>query len=102
MRAALARVDAKLRSVLLFDVGDDVPHRALTEATEAGIAAAREVLGTPPATNGALGKAVDGKKRVRVEMGIRAAPAVVMQVEKAFAAAFVALLEKKGHAVERV
>jgi hypothetical protein len=95
-------VETKLRSVLLFDVAEDTPHRVLTEATDAGVAAAREVLGAPPATNGALGSAREGKKRVRVEMGIRAAPAVIMEAERAFAAAFVGVVAKRGHAVEQV
>ncbi|HET6404882.1 MAG TPA: hypothetical protein VFH78_09555 [Candidatus Thermoplasmatota archaeon] len=95
-------MDAKLRSVLLFDVDADTPHRVLTEATDAGVAAAREALGTPVDTNGALGSARDGKKRVRVELAMRAPPAAVMQAEKAFAAAFAATLAKKGHAVEQL
>ena len=93
---------AKLRSVLLFDVAEDTPHRVHTEATDAGVAAAREVLGAPPATNGALGSARDGKKRVRVEMGMRAAPAAIMEAEKAYATAFVGVIERRGHTVERI
>lgn len=87
--------------MLLFDVADDTPQRVLTEATDAGIAAAREVLGAPPAATGALGSAREGKKRVRVELAMRAPPAAVMDAERAFAAAFVSLVERKGHAVEQ-
>lgn len=95
-------MDAKLRSVLLFDVADDTPHRVLTEATDAGLAAAREVVGAVVEANGALGSARDGKKRVRVEMALRAAPAAVMEAERAFAAAFVSLVERRGHDVEQL
>ena len=95
-------MDAKLRSVLLFDVADDTPHRVLTEATEVGVAAARALLGSVVDTAGALGSASGGKKRVRVELAMRAAPAAVMQAERAFAAAFMDALERKGHAVERL
>ena len=94
-------MDAKLRSVLLFDVDAAVPHRLLTEATDAGIAAARAIVGSVVDANGALGSAKDGTKRVRVELAMRAAPATVMQAEKAFAEAFVATLAKKGHRAEQ-
>ena len=95
-------MEAKLRSVLLFDVADDTPHRVLTEATEAGVAAARAILGSVVDTAGALGSASGGKKRVRVELAMRAAPVAVMQAERAFAAAFMDALARKGHAVERL
>lgn len=95
-------MDAKLRSVLLFDVADATPHRVLTEATDAALAAAREVVGAVVEANGALGSARDGKKRVRVEMALRAAPAAVMEAERAFAAAFVSTVERRGHAVEQL
>ena len=95
-------MDAKLRSVLLFDIDAEVPHRLLTEATDAGIAAARGVVGSVVDANGALGSAKDGTKRVRVELALRATPALVMQAEKAFAEAFLATLAKKGHSVERL
>ena len=95
-------MEAKLRSVLLFDVADDTPHRVLTEATEAGVAAARSVLGSVVDTAGALGSASGGRKRVRVELAMRAAPAAVMEAERAFAAAFVSAVERKGHAVEQL
>lgn len=95
-------MDAKLRSVLLFDVAEGTPHRVLTEATDAGLAAAREVVGAVVEANGALGSARDGKKRVRVEMALRAAPAAVMEAEKEFAAAFVSVVERRGHEVEQL
>lgn len=95
-------MEAKLRSVLLFDVAEDTPHRVLTEATDAGLAAAREIVGAVVEANGALGSARDGKKRVRVEMALRAPPAAVMQAERAFAAAFVSLVERRGHEVEQL
>ncbi|HVM46332.1 MAG TPA: hypothetical protein VM582_10390 [Candidatus Thermoplasmatota archaeon] len=95
-------METKLRSVLLFDVGADVPHRLLTEATDAGVAAARASAGGLVDANGALGSARDDKRRVRVELALRATPAAAMEAERAFAAAFAATLETKGHAVERV
>lgn len=95
-------MEAKLRSVLLFDVADETPHRVLTEATDAGLAAARAVVGAVVEANGALGAARDGKKRVRVEMALRATPAMVMEAERAFAAAFVSLVERRGHEVEQL
>ena len=102
MSALASAVQAKLRSVLLFDVGADTPHRTLTEATDAGIAAAREALGAPVEANGTLGSVRDGGKRVRVELAMRAAPAAVMTAEKAFGAAFAALLAERGFDVEQL
>lgn len=94
--------NAKLRSVLLFDVAAGTPHRLLTEATDAGIAAARETLGVPVEANGTLGSAREERKRVRVELAMRAKPAGVMEAERAFAAAFTGQLEKRGFAVEQL
>lgn len=95
-------MESKLRSVLLFDVPADAPHRELTDATDAGLAAARAALGAPVDANGSLGSASAGRRRVRVELAMRAAPAAAMQAERAFAGAFVAALEAKGHAVEQL
>lgn len=95
-------VEAKLRSVLLFDVAADAPHRTLTEATDAGVAAARGTIGSAVEANGALGSARDGKKRVRIELAMRATPAAAMLAEKAFVEAFVGILRGKDHDVEQL
>lgn len=110
-RAPLAlALDAKLRSVLLFDIGADTPHRALTDATDAGVGAARARLGGAIEANGTLGSARDGKsgeapvakRRVRIELAMRANAAAVMLAEKAFADAFLAHLQTLGHDAEQL
>jgi hypothetical protein len=92
-------MELKLRSALQFDIGADVPHRALTDATDAALAAARaSVRGSVDAV-GSLGSARDGSRRVRIEMTLRVAEggaAAGLAAEKAFAEAFCAALARKG------
>lgn len=104
-RRGSRRVEQKLRSALQFDVGADVPHRALTEATDAGLVAARAVLHGSADAVGALGSARGGVRRVRIEMTLRVrgdGPAAAMLAEKAFADAFLDALSRKGFAATRI
>lgn len=115
---------AKLRSVLLFYVAADTPHRALVDATDAGVGAARAKLGGAVEAKGTLGSARDGKKRVRgearsssedargeapvarrrvrIELAMRANAAAGMLAEKAFADAFLSRLQTRGHDAQRL
>ena len=97
-------METKLQSVILFDVDEDAPQRLLTQATDAGLEAARFAIVGSVDANGRLGSAKDGLKRVRIELAIRVGaggPAQGLAAEKAFAEAFIGTLAKKGHAVER-
>ncbi|HUR67665.1 MAG TPA: hypothetical protein VM370_00335 [Candidatus Thermoplasmatota archaeon] len=110
-------IDAKLTSVVEFQVGGDVPHRALTAATDAGLAAARTLVGGAVDGTGSLGSvrgetrsrsegpdAPSGASRtrgVRIALTMRAPPAIALAAEAAFARAFVAKLEGQGYAARR-
>lgn len=91
----------KLESVVLFDVPADVPHRELTRATDAGAMAAEREIGAKPTVAGSLASARDGKRRVRIAIGMQATPAAALLAERAFADAFCATLEGLGYAVSR-
>lgn len=97
-------MDTKLRSSVPFEVGDDVPHKVLTSATEAGLAAARAALGDKGSVDalGSLGSARDGARRVRIELTLRGAAPAAMEAERAFAEAFVARLVAQGFAATRL
>lgn len=95
-----------LRSTLIFVVPEEVPHRLLTEATKAGLAAARIALAPEGSAdaNGRLGRAGDGARRVTIEIELRPggrAPAVGLAAERAFVEAFVAPLVRRGFDVKR-
>lgn len=95
-RRVAAAMEPKLTSVLLFDVAADIPHRVLTEATEAGLAAARAHAGPAVDATGSLGSAREGTRRVRVELTLRADPKSAMAAGKAFGDAFVERLAARG------
>jgi hypothetical protein len=94
-------VDAKLRASIEIDVGAEVPHRELTAATDAGIAAANATLGALVEAVGSLGSAREGVRRVRIELAMRATPASALATERAFADAFVLALARRGYAAVR-
>lgn len=87
-------------------VDEAAPHREITAATEAGLAAARAAL--PDATvraEGALEKLPDGRRKARVTLVVSAArddPAVAEGAREAFADAFVARLAARGFDATRV
>lgn len=94
------RVTTKLRSSLVFEVGGDVPHKALTAATDAGLAAARAAVGAEGSADavGSLGSVRDGARTVRIELTLRVAGAnAAMQAEKTFTDAFVERLASQGY-----
>lgn len=94
----------KLRSSVRFDVGGDVPHKVLTSATDAGLAAARAKAGEGGSVDaaGSLGSVRDERRTVKIELTLRVAgPAVAIEAERAFADAFVARLAGQGYTVER-
>lgn len=96
-------MDAKLTSRVDFLVGPDVPHKLLTEATELGLAAADAALGEKGRAqgNGSLIKLPDGRRRVRIDLAVRAAPQAALAAEAAFSSTFEARLRTKGFEVER-
>lgn len=95
----------KLRSVLLFDVSGDTPHKILTRATDEGLSAARGALPGSVDANGQLGGAREGTRRVRIELALRideGGPAAGMDAERAFADAFIARVRANGFEASRV
>lgn len=99
-----ARVPTKLASVVLFDVDASLPQRVLTEATQAGLAAARATL-APDASaeaTGSLASARDERRRVRVDLTLRVPdPAAALRAERAFADAFLARVRTRDAAADR-
>lgn len=102
------RVNAgKIESTVLFDVPADVPHRELTRATEAGLAAARAALADRGSVEaiGRLPSARGDAKRVRVELVISVADGmatIALAAERAFAEAFAGALTTRGYAAVRL
>jgi hypothetical protein len=94
-------VEPKLTSVIGFLVDTKTPHRALTEATESGLGAARAVAGPTLDATGSLGTARGATRSVRVALTLRASPAAALQAEAAFARAFMERLETRGFSVAR-
>ena len=97
-------MESKLRSSVAFEVAGDAPHKVLTAATDAGLAAARERLAAGGSADaiGSLGSVKDGTRRVKIELTLRAAPAAAMDAERAFADAFLAKLTTQGYAAARL
>lgn len=95
-------METKLRSLVLFDVSDEVPHRTLTEATHAGLAAARTRIGESGGVdaNGSLGSAREGRRIVRIELTMRVqeggAPDA-LHAERAFSEAFLEKVWARGY-----
>lgn len=96
-------MDAKLSARVDFVVDADVPHRLLAEATERGLAAADAALGGSgrAQANGSLLTLPDGRRRVRVELAMRASPTGALAAEAAFAEAFLGRLQAKGFGARR-
>lgn len=98
--------ETKAEASLAFLVDADVSQRTLTDATEKGLSAATDALpgrGRVRA-QGSLSNAADGK-RVRVELDVRgegAGKEWALAAETAFAEAFIARLERKGHSARRL
>lgn len=98
--------ETKADATLTFVVDADVGQRLLTDATEKGLAAATDALpgrGRVRA-QGSLGNVREGK-RVRIDLDVRgegATRAWALAAETAFAEAFLARLEAKGHSARRL
>lgn len=94
-------MEPKLTSVVEFLVEATTPHRTLTEATHAGLEAARAVAGPTLDATGSLGSARGERRSVRIALTLRASPAAALQAEAAFAGAFVARVLAQGFSAQR-
>lgn len=98
--------ETKAEATLTFVIAADVGQKLLTDATERGLAAATAALpgrGRVRA-QGSLGNVREGK-RVRIDLDVRgegADTAWALRAEAAFADAFLARLEAKGHSARRL
>lgn len=98
--------ETKAEAALAFLVDADAGQRLLTDATEKGLAAATKALpgrGRVRA-QGSLGNVKEGK-RVRVDLDVRGEGANqewALAAEAAFAEAFLARIEAKGHSARRL
>lgn len=91
-------METKLTSVVEFIVAAEVPHRLLTEATEAGLDAARTRAGPGVDASGSLGSisARAGTRSVRIALTLRATAAGALAAEAAFAEAFLGRVRAQG------
>lgn len=94
--------------MVAFQVDLEVPHRELTAATEAGLAAARDALGAAGSVD-AIGRLTSSKsapaRLVRVELKValrEGSPSAALAAERAFVDAFAQALVGRGFEAVRI